>query len=276
VIAFVGSVFSPYYAWSGRADPLDHCAINVALYGPTGQRWAMTERRRDAVVREGATLTIGPSSVSWHGEGLTIRLDEVTAPAPSRIRGTIEIRPEALVGQTFALDGAGRHRWRPIAPRADVEVTLTSPAGGWRGKGYFDTNAGEAPLQDAFSAWDWSRVHRDRDTLLFYDVQTRDDGFANLAMRVSPTGEMEAVRAPPQSPLATTFWRIRRNVRGDAARPPRLRRTLEDTPFYARSALDGHYDGEAAEVIHESLDLDRLRSPIIQAMLPFRMPRRFW
>ena len=33
IIAFVGSVFSPYYAWRGRRDPLDHCAINVALYG---------------------------------------------------------------------------------------------------------------------------------------------------------------------------------------------------------------------------------------------------
>ena len=34
VIAFVGSVFSPYYAWTGRRDPLNHCAVNVALYGP--------------------------------------------------------------------------------------------------------------------------------------------------------------------------------------------------------------------------------------------------
>ena len=25
-------------------DPLEHCAMNVALYGPTSQRWAMTER----------------------------------------------------------------------------------------------------------------------------------------------------------------------------------------------------------------------------------------
>jgi hypothetical protein len=37
VIAFIGSVFSPYYAWArrrghGLADPLNHCALNVALY----------------------------------------------------------------------------------------------------------------------------------------------------------------------------------------------------------------------------------------------------
>ena len=35
LIAFVGSVFSPYYAWArgrGRANPDDHCALNVAIY----------------------------------------------------------------------------------------------------------------------------------------------------------------------------------------------------------------------------------------------------
>jgi carotenoid 1,2-hydratase len=35
LIAFVGSVFSPYYAWArrkGQADPENHCALNVAIY----------------------------------------------------------------------------------------------------------------------------------------------------------------------------------------------------------------------------------------------------
>ncbi len=35
IIAFIGSVFSPYYALArrnGPADPLNHCAINVAIY----------------------------------------------------------------------------------------------------------------------------------------------------------------------------------------------------------------------------------------------------
>ncbi len=33
VIAFLGSVFSPYYAWSRDKDPIDHSAVNVVLYG---------------------------------------------------------------------------------------------------------------------------------------------------------------------------------------------------------------------------------------------------
>ena len=50
VIAFIGSVFSPWYAWSGRRDPENHVCINVATYGPGG-RFAMTERGRAALRR---------------------------------------------------------------------------------------------------------------------------------------------------------------------------------------------------------------------------------
>ena len=53
-----------------------------------------------------------------------------------------------------------------------------------------------------------------------------------------------------------------------------LARTLEDTPFYARSLVGTRLFGHAATSVHESLDLDRFRSRIVQAMLPFRMPRR--
>ena len=37
VIGFIGSVFSPYYSWTGRCDPLNHSSINVALYGRGGR-----------------------------------------------------------------------------------------------------------------------------------------------------------------------------------------------------------------------------------------------
>jgi carotenoid 1,2-hydratase len=276
IIAFVGSVFSPYYTWSGRADPLDHCAVNVALYRPGGGRWAMTERRAAAVRRDGASLWVGPSGLTWEGGTLTVRFDEITAPIPSRLRGEVRLRPRAVNREAFVLDKAGRHVWRPIAPRADVEVSLRDPAGGWRGEGYFDTNAGGEPLEAAFRAWDWSRAHAATDTLLFYDVERRDGGQAGLALRARPDGALAAIEPPPRAPLPPTFWRVHGHVRAEAAHPPRIRRILEDTPFYSRTALIGRHDGEPAEIVHESLSLDRLRSPIVRAMLPFRMPRIFW
>ena len=276
VIAFIGSVFSPYYAWAGRRDPLNHCAVNVALYGPAGNRWAMTERGRGALRRDVSHLTIGPSSLAWDGECLTLQIEEVTAPIPSRLRGTIRLRPRALSGWTFALDAPRRHLWRPIAPRADVEVTLDRPTLSWRGEGYFDTNRGEEPLEEAFRDWTWSRGHTDKETLLFYDVTRRAGDSMGLALRVGPGGEIDAVEAPPLSPLPSTFWRVARPVRADGGEPPRLLRTLEDAPFYSRSDVAARQNGQMARIIHESLDLTRLASPVVKAMLPFRMPRKFW
>ena len=49
MIAMLGCVFSPWYAWAragGRrqVDPLEHSALNLALYGAAGHRWTLTER----------------------------------------------------------------------------------------------------------------------------------------------------------------------------------------------------------------------------------------
>ncbi len=69
LIAFVGSVFSPFYAGArrrGRAEAIDHCAINVALYGDTS-RWAMTERDRGAVRRTAEQFADWPEPVAVAG-----------------------------------------------------------------------------------------------------------------------------------------------------------------------------------------------------------------
>jgi carotenoid 1,2-hydratase len=69
LIVFIGSVFSPLYAWSrrrGAGDPGNHCAVNVALY-ERKRRWAMTERGRAAVSRSVERLAIGPSALPWDG-----------------------------------------------------------------------------------------------------------------------------------------------------------------------------------------------------------------
>jgi carotenoid 1,2-hydratase len=50
-------------------------------------------------------------------------------------------------------------------------------------------------------------------------------------------------------------------------------RTLEDTPFYSRSILKTRLRGEEVVSVHESLDLDRFTSRVVQLMLRFRMRR---
>lgn len=236
----------------------------------------MTERGREALTQGDASLSIGASGLTWEDGVLTWRFNETASPWPLAVRGVVRLRPRFVNRRAFALDAAGRHVWRPIAPRAEVEVTLDSPAATWRGEGYFDTNSGAEPLEDAFAEWDWSRSHRPSDTMLFYDVARVGGEASGLALRFSEDGALSDIEPPPRVKAPDTGWRIARRLRGGGAEAIRTLATLEDTPFYARSMARGLHEGEPASIMHETLRLDRLRSPAVKAMLPFRMPRVFW
>jgi carotenoid 1,2-hydratase len=276
IIAFIGTVFSPWYALARRADggtggdPQDHCCLNVVLYGAPS-RWAMTDRRRDALRRGADTLQIGPSSLEWDGTTLTVRIEEVTAPLPSRLRGTVRLRPAALSTRSFMLDSDGRHSWQPIAPRSRVEVELDSPALRWSGAAYFDTNAGSAPLEQDFRGWDWCRAALPGETAILYNAQRRDGTDISLALRATDDGRLEDFTPPPATELPRTLWRLRRPTRAEG--PARVVRTLTDAPFYSRSEIHTRLLGQDAPAVHESLSLDRFRSPAMYLMLPWRVPR---
>lgn len=270
-------MFSPYYARARRrsaADPLRHCALNVALYGSAAKRWTLTERDRGDVQRSATYLAIGPSSLEWRSGCLEVRIDEVTVPLPSRVRGTVRVHPLALSARSFALGADGRHAWQPLAPCARVEVALSQPALRWSGPGYLDANYGSAPLEDGFASWHWSRSAQPAGTSIVYDVVQRDGAASSFALRFTARGDVENFQPPGAAALAPTFWRIARSVRADAGHAPAVLRTLEDAPFYARSLLASRWNGEAVTLMHESLDLGRFRRPWVQLLLPFRMPRR--
>jgi carotenoid 1,2-hydratase len=252
---------------------LNHCAFNVALYGRRAGRWAMTERGVRQVSRGTNGLAIGPSTMRWDGSALEIGIHERCAPIPWPLRGRIRIHPSSLPGQSFALDAAGRHLWLPIAPSARVEAVFDSPAIKWSGVGYFDSNRGTGPLDTAFRDWTWSRVASGRTTVVLYDVGERDRARTSLALEFAPSGEVISIPAPPTRRLPSSGWRIARNTRADPGYPVRVLKTLVDAPFYSRTLLHTHVAGVAGRAIHESLDLDRFRSPWVQCLLPFRMPR---
>lgn len=282
IIAFVGSVFSPYYAAArrrapGAADPLDHCAINVALYGEHGHRWAMTERGRTAVQRDAARLAIGPSALAWDGAVLTVRIDEVTVPWPSRLRGSVRLYPSAFTGCSFALDAEGQHHWQPIAPSARVEVDLERPGLRWQGAGYLDSNHGAVPLEQGFRGWQWSRADLGAQrSLVLYDTEPCSGPATSLALQFEPNGTVRGcpvAQVAPVAPLRGTGWRMTRSTRSDAGTTARVLQTLEDAPFYARSLVESTWCGQPVKAVHESLSLQRFSHRVVQCMLPFRMPR---
>ena len=276
IIALLGSVFSPYYAGAraiGPADPLEHCAMNVGVYGPRGDLWSLTERGSRRVARGARDLAVGPSSMEWDGTELRIAFDEITAPVPSRLRGRVRVRPLDVTGEVFALDAAGKHAWSPIAPVATAEVDLESPRLRFRGAAYFDANAGDEPLEQAFSSWTWSRSSRAGETAVTYDV-LRADGSRGLLARVFGAGGAARDLGDLQPmPLGRTRWGVDRSIQVDGRTSPRLLRTLEDTPFYARSLASASFGGQASTVVHEALSLDRFKQGWVRFLLPFRMRR---
>ena len=236
----------------------------------------MTERGARRLERDASTLRIGPSRVERRSDTLTISIDEITAPWPSRVRGTVRVTTDAWHDAIYPLDSAGRHEWQPLAPCARVEVTLENPRSHGQGIAYVDSNRGSAPLERDFSRWHWSRaVDTSGRTSVLYDAPRRDGSALGLALGYAPgSASAEAMPAPAECALPRSAWGIARATRSDADAPASVAQTLEDGPFYARSLVRSQIDGRPMTAVHESLDLDRFASPWVQAMLPFRMPRR--
>ena len=188
------------------------------------------------------------------------------------MRGSVRVWPRFLGRDAHVLDAEGGHVWHPVAPRARVEVACTHPAIGWSGDGYLDHNRGGASLESGFRDWIWSRAPHGDGAVVLYDGVRRTGERFDLGLRFASDGTAEPFAPPPVRVIPSTRWRMARDVRSEG--PARLVRTLEDAPFYARSAIGQRLLGEDVVGVHETLSLDRFRHPLVQAMLPFRMPRR--
>jgi carotenoid 1,2-hydratase len=273
VIGFIGSVFSPWYRWSGRQVPQNHCCINVVTSGLNG-RFTMTDRGNAALRQSRDTLEVGPSRMHWTGQDLVIDIDEWGAPPMvSPVRGRIVLTPAALTGAEVRLTPDGSHLWRPFAPMARIDVQL-SQGHRWQGHGYFDANLGIRALEDDFRFWTWGRFPlRDR-TVCFYDAIRRDGSALALGVQSDRKGDLREITPPPSARMARSLWQVRRDSRADPGTTPRQRLSLLDAPFYSRALVETRIDGEASLGMHEALDLQRFRQPWLMPMLALRVPRR--
>lgn len=282
LIAFVGSVFSPYYAAQRRRRGDDqapaeaHCAVNVALYTvrpgepQAARHWCMTERGASRLQRSADSLQIGPSALQWTAHGLVIELDERCVPWPRALRGHITVALAGAPGLAFDLDGEGRHQWQPLAPQARVAVQLPWLGHVWQGEAYLDHNRGSRPLARDFAHWQWQRgpTAGHEGVAIDYVAQPRQGALRALHL-LAQGQRLEPREAPSRWALPTSSWGLPRD--GWGRRPQQLGATLETGPFYARSLL---LDAEGRASVHESLSLDRFDQRWVQTLLPFRMPRR--
>lgn len=274
VIGFIGSVFSPWYAWSGRHSPANHCCINVATYGPGG-RFTMTDRGTSALRTGADHFTVGPSSLTWTGKDLVIDINEISSlPLISRVRGQITVTPSALTQVELPLTRDGAHVWRPFAPVSRIKVALEAKGWQFDGHGYFDSNFGTRPLETDFSYWTWGRYPTSAGATCFYDATRRDGTALEAAVAFDQNGNARHIDAPPRTAFKRTLWALRRETRADPGTTPRQTKAMLDAPFYSRSVVETQINGEKTKGVHEALDLNRYASPLLKPMLAVRVPRR--
>jgi carotenoid 1,2-hydratase len=276
IIAFVGSVFSPYYLWANRtnyADPNHYCCLNVAIYSKGQKRWTMTERGRKYSSRDAHVFQIGPSQVEWRNDALEITINERAIPFGQKVAGKIKLYPEQLFHYSVPLDTQGKHRWGPIAPTSTISVDLQSPNIKWQGHAYLDSNEGDEPINRPFYEWDWARaLLKNGNTAVMYDVREKNGAEKLLALNFQRDGKVTEFSLGERFKLPKTMWQIQRNLRSDHP-DVKVIDNLEDTPFYSRSILSGKWLGEEVTCMHETLNIPRFSSPVVQLMLPWRMPR---
>lgn len=274
MIGFIGSVFSPWYAWSGRRDPENHVCINVATYGPQG-RFTMTDRGRAALRQTRDSLTVGPSRMRWQGGALVIDIDEIGAPPfVTPVRGQVRLIPDALARIEVALTPEGTHVWRPFAPSARIEVEI-EPGHRWQGHGYFDANFGTRALEADFATWTWGRYALPGGrAAVFYDARRRDGSDLAVALDFAADGTAGRMAPPPEARLPRTLWGLPRRTRADAGFAPRQLLGMLDAPFYARAMVETSVGGQVVRGVHEALDLRRFASPLLKPMIALRVPRR--
>ncbi|WP_299752204.1 carotenoid 1,2-hydratase [uncultured Tateyamaria sp.] len=274
VIGFIGSVFSPWYRWSGRKNPQNHVCINVATYGKGG-RFTMTDRGTSALRQTASRFEVGPSMMRWEDDTLIIDIDEISSPPLiSRIKGQIRVIPSALTNVELALTDDNSHIWRPFAPRSRIEVDIDRPGWQWSGEGYFDANFGTRALEEDFSYWTWGRYPTGDGATCFYDATRLDGSELAAAFLFGEDGKASEIPLPPKAPMRRSLWAVKRETRGDAGAQARQVQNMLDAPFYSRSAVETTLNGERTRGVHEALDLTRFRSPLIKPMLAVRVPRR--
>ncbi len=235
----------------------------------------MTDRGETALTTRPHRFEVGPSAMRWTGQTLVIDINEWAAPPHigTRLRGTITVRPRRLYREELPLTPDGAHIWRPFAPVSDIRVDLQGPGWQWDGHGYLDANFGTRALETDFSYWTWGRYPTADGALCFYDADRRDGSSLASGVRFDMTGA-RAIALPPKQPLPRTVWALRRETRGDAGSRPRQVQRMFDAPFYSRSGVETVLDGQPSVGVHEALDLNRFRSPILKPMLAVRVPRR--
>ena len=276
VIGFIGSVFSPWYAWSGRRDPDNHVCINVATYGPGG-RFTMTDRGRSRAAPVAAPLR-GRPVLDDMGRGAARdrrRRDRVAADRCRRVRGQIASDPAAITGSELPLTVDGAHVWRPFAPRlgdrgrsGGARLAMVRPR-------LFRCQLRHPRAGDRISPSGPGAASRIAVALPAFTTQHGCDGTElGAGFRFGADGQAREIEPPPRTRLSpVALAGAPRNALRCGTRPEAGAEHARRAVLFPLSRADGDRRRSRTGV-HEALDLRRFRSPLLKPMLALRVPRR--
>ncbi|MGZ6078690.1 MAG: carotenoid 1,2-hydratase [Myxococcaceae bacterium] len=263
VIFLLGSLFSPRYAARSRALPIEHCAVNFALYvGGRRKQWVLSEY--PTATQSSGALEIGRSSLRVAGDGsLEIDVRERLAPFGGETRAQIVLRPTAPGLGVVPLLADGSHTWEPRAPRCEAELRLPLLGHVLKGHGYHDANAGDSPLGSTLPSWSWTRVHAPDVTAIDFRLPSGE----RLTVRTEERGSSLARDMPGPAEGTPTSWglRVPRSLSAGGLEVP-APDLVESSPFYTRQVARA---GEL-HAIGEVADFRRFRSPLVRWMAHFR------
>ena len=209
-------------------------------------------------------------------DALKVQIDEPTCPffqrMPRHVSGEFTLNFSEQPHHEERLDVAGAHRWMGVAPRARIKLMLDAPALCFEGSAYHDMNWGEAPLEEAFDSWTWSRAELPEGTLVLYDVAEHAPSLpAQRALWFDQRGRVEQITGLEAAQLKRGFWGVDRSTRADVNTRPHIAAGLMDSPFYTRDLIETQLRGTRVTSMHESLNMRRFQSAWVRALIPFRM-----
>ncbi|HUM13774.1 MAG TPA: carotenoid 1,2-hydratase [Myxococcaceae bacterium] len=263
VIFMLGGLFSPRYAARRDALPIEHCAVNFALYvGGRRKQWVLSEY--PTATQSRGVLAIGRSAFRVSSDG-SVEFDvrERLAPFGGETRVQMLLRPTAPGLGAVPLLPDGSHTWEPRAPRCDAELRLPLLGHVLQGHGYHDANAGSSPLGSTLPSWSWTRVHAPGQTAIDFRLPAGE----RLTVRTGDRGASLTRDQAPASGGSPTRWglRVPRTLSAGGLEVPRPD-LVESSPFYARQVARA---GEL-HAIGEVADFRRFRSPLVRWMAHFR------
>jgi carotenoid 1,2-hydratase len=245
-------------------------AVALAVYRDGREHfYALQTAGEQAARSTDSELRIGNSRfrVDERGGHVSLRADlDLVLPASGRVRGVVEIdgaRARLATGEARCLD------WLPVTAMAAGRAALEWQGGSCElsGRGYFDGNAGDAPLTElGIVDWRWGRIAMPSREVVYFQLSSEGGAAQPVVLTVAADGEahLQAGATVDFADAAPGWFGLRRGASVMVKTPAdaisiSLDDRVEDGFFYQRYLVSARSEsGEVGNGVAERVVPGRL------------------